>query len=97
MGPGGPPNWAKNLQQGQRGPKIGLRPHNGAREDPKIGLSTQNKAGGTPKASQDPPQKPLTASSSNFFILRSVFIFPEPLPWKRWECCRNALGRDKGQ
>lgn len=31
-----------------------------------------------------------TASSSSFFILRSVFILPEPFPWKRWDSCRKA-------
>lgn len=33
-----------------------------------------------------------TASSSSFFIRRSVFILPEPFPWKRWDSCRNAWG-----
>lgn len=33
-----------------------------------------------------------TASSSSFFIRRSVFILPEPFPWKRWDSCRKACG-----
>ena len=35
----------------------------------------------------------LTASSSSFFIRRSVFILPEPFPWKRWDSCRKACDR----
>lgn len=34
--------------------------------------------------------KERTASSSSFFILFSVFIFPDPLPWKRWDSCLKA-------
>lgn len=39
---------------------------------------------------------PPTASSSSFFIRRSVFILPEPFPWKRWDSCRKAWGHGAG-
>lgn len=44
-----------------------------------------------PKCRAPHLQRP-TASSSSFFIRRSVFILPEPFPWKRWDSCRKAWG-----
>lgn len=46
-----------------------------------------------------PPATPRapTASSSSFFIRRSVFILPEPFPWKRWDSCRKACDGGGGQ
>lgn len=49
------------------------------------------------KATPESPPGPPTASSSSFFILRSVFILPEPLPWKRWDSWRKAWARQEAR
>lgn len=49
-----------------------------------------------PEAPPATPRAP-TASSSSFFIRRSVFILPEPFPWKRWDSCRKACDGGGGQ
>lgn len=88
-----PQNWGQNLQQHHETPKL---------ETPKLEWRSQKwsgdlnrSSGGSqncPKTAPNAPKIPLTASSSSFFILLSVFIFPEPFPWKRWESCRKAWG-----
>ena len=54
------------------------------------GVQTQNILQ-NPKCRASHLRRP-TASSSSFFIRCSVFILPEPFPWKRWDSCRKACG-----
>lgn len=54
------------------------------------GKASQHRAAPAEAEATPTSPGPPTASSSSFFMRRSVFILPEPFPWKRWDSCRKA-------